>query len=296
MPPLRALREGLTDESLRLAILVGLATVPFTVALSWVQVSDDVVAAGGSISAGPILLAGLLVGYYYSDRETESRRAGIWTGFAGSIAVILVFAANTIRTIGSGPREWIVAAVIATPFALAFAVGLIVAFTMFAAQFADWATQRLRRRRRPDTASSGTATGADPKWRYAIAAYVLLAPAVLYYALWLVPEGGVEVGLSILGLIVLIPLSVVVLVGLFVDATAPRTRASEWLPSVRAYVGVPIGTYALVYAAAALLGSTNPAGFALYGFMGVLWLSALVYLCNRYRHDGGRDSAPGLPS
>lgn len=298
MPPLRTLREGLTDESLRVAILVGLATVPFTVALSWVSVSSDGVVAGGSISAGPILLAGLLVGYYYSGREPESRRAGIWTGVAGSIAVVLVFAANTIRTIGSAPRGWAVAAVIATPFAVAFAVGLVVALTALAAQFADWVRRRLGQRRGSDTATAGseTATGTDPKWRYAIAAYVLLAPAVLYSALWVVPNAGAGVALSILGLLVLIPLSVVVLVGLFVDATAPRTRDSEWLPNVWAYVGVPIATYALVYTAAALRGSINPAGDAAYGFMGALWLASLVYLGNRYRHDGGRDSSPGLGS
>ena len=75
MSPLRALhalREGVTDESLRFAILVGLATVPITVALSWGSVTDETLVAGGTVSAGPVLLAGLLVGYYYSDRETES--------------------------------------------------------------------------------------------------------------------------------------------------------------------------------------------------------------------------------
>lgn len=121
MRPIRALhtlRDGVTDDALRVAILVGLATIPVTLALSWNPVTDNVV-AGGSVSGAPLLLAGLLVGYYYSDRETESRRAGIWTGLAASIATVLVFVANAIVTIGSEPSRWAAVTVIGTPFILA---------------------------------------------------------------------------------------------------------------------------------------------------------------------------------
>lgn len=76
MFPLRYLHHGVTDESLRVAILVGLLSVPITVALSWEPVADDATTIGGSISGEALLLAGLFVSYYYHDRadRNETRR------------------------------------------------------------------------------------------------------------------------------------------------------------------------------------------------------------------------------
>lgn len=294
MRPIRALhtlRDGVTDDALRVAILVGLATIPVTLALSWNPVTDDVV-AGGSVSGAPLLLAGLLVGYYYSDRETESRRAGIWTGLAASVATVLVFVANAIVTIGSEPSRWAAVTVIGTPFILALGAGFVVLFATVAAQFADWATTRLRRARRsPDASDDGDSTVPDPKWWKILAAYVLVAPPVVGSVLLEVPAGGLGFALSLLGLLVLVPLSVVALGALFVDATAPRSSKTERVPNALAYVGAPIGTYALVYAVATLRGSGHPDGYAIYAFIGVLWIAAVVYLRNRHRYFDGGGSA-----
>lgn len=95
MSSLQSLREDLTDESLRFAILLGLVSIPFTLLLSSgsASMSSGDIDISSSVAGEPLLLAGLLVGYRYSNRPTESRRAGLWTGLVGSIAAVLVFVA-----------------------------------------------------------------------------------------------------------------------------------------------------------------------------------------------------------
>lgn len=295
MPPLRALRDGLTDDSLRVAILVGLATVPFTLTLSWRSGPDDVT-VGGTVSGGALLLAGLFVGYYYSDRETESRRAGIWTGLAGSIAVVLLYGTNTITTIGSQSTRWAAVTVALTPVALALGVGLTVLVTMVAAQFAGWVTTRLDRDRRVfDPADGDDRTGPASKYWKTVAAYGLAAPPMLGYVLLELAESDIGVVLSVLGMILLVPLSLLAFVALFIDATAPRERGTDWLPSVWAYIGGPIGAYVGVYSVATLWGVGYPPGYAIYSFFGALWIASAVYLVNRHRYFDAGGSVSGQP-
>ena len=182
MSSLHALRAGLTDSSLRLAILVGLTSVPFTVALSWEPVADDVVVIGGSLSGAPVLLAGLLVGYLYTDRPTETRRAGIWAGMAGSIGTMIVFLANTLTSLPSASSRIGLAGVIATPIVVAIGVGFTVVITSISALFGQWITTRLLREsgeRKPETAQ---------RWRYVLFIYAVIAPVTLIYALLIAPE------------------------------------------------------------------------------------------------------------
>lgn len=276
---------------MRVAILVGLATVPFTLALSWGAVGDDSVVAGGFISGEVLLLAGLIVGYYYSDRETESRRAGVWAGLAGSLAGVIVVTANTVATIGSASSRWAAAAVIATPFVLAFGVGFTVLITTIAAQFAGWVTTRLDRDRHVfDPADGEDRPGPASKYWKTVAAYVLTVPPVLGYVLLELSESTVGIFLSVLGLLLLVPLAVFALVALFVDVTAPRPAGTDWTPNVLAYVGAPLATYGFVYAVGTVREATNPAGYAMYAFIGVLWLAAVVYLANRHRYFDGSGS------
>lgn len=295
MPSLRPLRNGLTDDSLRVSILVGLATVPFTLALSWRSVPDDVATVGGTVSGEALLLAGLIVGYYYSDRETESRRAGIWTGLAGSIAVVLLYVTNTITTIGSESSRWATVAVVSTPVALALGIGLTVLVTMVAAQIAGWVTTRLDRDRRvSDPPDGDDRTGSASNYWKIIAAYVLAVPPVGYVLLGLA-ESDVEFLLSALGLLLLAPLSFVALVALFIDATAPRERGTGWLPSIWAYVGGPLGMYVGVYSVATLWEVDYPPGYAIYSFLGALWIASAVYLVNRHRYFDAGGSVSGQP-
>lgn len=281
---IRDLRDGLTDDSLRFALLVGLATIPFTVALSWEPVSDEVVVVGGSVSGAPLLLAGLLVGYYYSGRATESRRAGIWTGLAASIGAVVVFLANAYTTIGSASPRMAAVAVVLSPLTVAIGVGLTVLVTMITALISDWVTTRVDRDRRVAETDDSNAVGS--RWWQLIAVYILLAPVVVLYILWVNPDSGVGFGLSVLGLLVVAPLSIVTLIGLFIDATAPRAVETGWFPNVWFYVGVPLGVYALVYLGATLRDVVTPSGAGMYGFIGALWIASVIYLVSRHRSLG----------
>jgi len=50
MMSLQEFRASLTDESLRFAVLVGLASIPFTLALSWNPLAEEGITIGGPVS------------------------------------------------------------------------------------------------------------------------------------------------------------------------------------------------------------------------------------------------------
>ncbi|WP_293032948.1 hypothetical protein [Natronococcus sp.] len=283
MDRLRAFRDGITDESLRFAVLVGLATVPLTVALSWEPVADGSTIAGVSLSGTPLLMAALVVGYVYSRRETATsvRRAGVWTGLAGSLATVVLAVANTVATLGTSSTTVATLAVVATPFALAFGVGLTVLVTAVAATVAGWATKRASREYRIRESTDVERSGLEAWWWLPVVAYVVLAPPV-FVGFTLEPDGALLL-VFVLSMIGLALLSLPAFLALFVDATAPRD-ASTWLPNVWRYVGVPLATYGLVYAGAAVRSYPGPSGPATFAFLVALWVTVLYYLANRYRY------------
>lgn len=286
MMALRELRATLTDESLRFAVLVGLASIPFTLALSWNSLAGDGPAIGGSVSGTPLLLAGLVVGYRYSDRATESRCAGFWTGLVGSAATTVVFTANTITTLESASPRMTVLVAVLTPVFVAVGIGFTVMVTMASAMIADWVTTRVTRvRSESDPREADRRTAAS--LRSAIRAYALLTPIVLFGVFWLLPDGGVGILVSVLGLFVLLALSVVTFVALFIEATAPRPAGTGRFPNLWVCAGVPIAGYALVYLAAAFYALESPHSAGIYGFVVGLWIVSLVFLGDRYR-DGAR--------
>lgn len=284
MLSIQSLRKDLTDDSLRFAILLGLATIPFTLVLSSgsASVSGDGVMSSSSVDGGPLLLAGLLVGYWYSNRSTESRRAGLWTGLVGSIATVLVFVAPEATTIGTTTSWTTVIAAVLIPISIALGVGFSVLMTMIVAVIADRVTTRLRNRDGSDMDETGKPAEPSRWWR-AVPIYALLAPAVLLYVLGMMPDSGVGVAVAVFGILALVVLTPVTLVGLFLDATEPKT---DWIPSVGIYVGVPIALYALVYLASASQGRMEPSGDAMYGFVAALWMVTVAYVTNKYRHIG----------
>jgi len=119
--PLRSTLDALTDESLHTATLVGLASVPVTLAVSMEvplgavslvaaleHLSIDTAlrsvsfaAAPNHISLEPLFLAGVLVGVLYRGRETGFGRAGKRTGLVGSLP-FLWQAAGLFQFVWSG--------------------------------------------------------------------------------------------------------------------------------------------------------------------------------------------------
>lgn len=289
MSPLRAVRDGLGDESVRVAILVGLATVPFTVAFSWesaVPALEEGVSLGGSISGGALVLAGVIVGYYYNDRPTEASRAGSRAGLAASLGTILVYGADTVVTVASASWPWTAAAALLGPVVIGFGIALTVFVTMVSALGTDWVLTRLDGDRRADDLNADGSS----RWWLAIAVNAVVAPVTLY-TLWTAPEGGGE--LRVLGAAVLIFLtSNAALLGLFIDATEPGDPQTDWLPNVWAYVAGPIGAGVLAYSIAAARGVDFPPGYGQYGFFAACWLASAAYLVNKYRHrTNGRGPA-----
>lgn len=293
----RSLRDGLADESLRVAILIGLATVPVTAASSCGPVADELGATGDFVSDGAVLLAGVLAGYYYSGRPTDTRRAGVWTGRAASIGPILAFGASAVTLIVSDGRPWTVLVIVLAPVV----IGLIFVFTVFVTMLTavgtDWVLTRLDRDRRavaPNAATGGDrTTGAQTdrtsKRRLALASYAVLTPVAFGYALGLQPTNGAGIVGSSPAMIAVTALSLAALVALFVDATEPRNARAGWLPNVWLYAGGPIGAGIVVYAIANVLGWGYPPGYGQYGFYAALWLATIAYLANsRRRGSGGR--------
>lgn len=145
MVPLRSRREESGGDPLRFALVVGLATVPFTVALSW-QSPEGTTAVGGSVSGLPLLVAGALVGYRYGDCATRARRAGVRAGLAASVATVLLYAATAVSTIGAASTAATAVAVILAPFVVAVGAALTVLVTAGTAALVGW----IRRRADPD--------------------------------------------------------------------------------------------------------------------------------------------------
>lgn len=146
MSSLQALIDRTTDRSLRTATFVGAVSVPFTIILSWRSIpSDVIIVTGGTISAGPLFLAGLVTGFLYSDRPTETRRAGIQTGLVGSIGVVAFYSLNTVSTISTESVGLSIVAVALAPIAITIGVGLSIIVAGLGTIIGAWLYEKLSR-------------------------------------------------------------------------------------------------------------------------------------------------------
>lgn len=271
-----------STPSVGLAVLVGLAAVPFTYYLSSGAVAPDGgISVGGSISGTPLLLAGVIVGYLYGHRPASVRRAGIWAGVAGSLATVAVSLASGWTAIRSASAALSVVAVLATLFTLTVGVGLSVLVTSAAAMATDWVRGRIEGRNSGgDESVDGSVVDTS---RRLVVAYVVAVPVAAVALYWSVTAGGSATAIAAVALLCTILLSVATLVALFTDLTALRHAATVWDPTWL-YVGVPLSAGGLVYLVASATGSVNPAGDAVYGFVVALWAVAVAYLANSRRH------------
>ncbi len=81
MIPSRTL-DDLRDERFRTAVLLGVASIPFTVGYNWILTPDP-------ISATPLVVACVLAGYHYHSRSIRGTRAGAVTGIVGGIPIVV---------------------------------------------------------------------------------------------------------------------------------------------------------------------------------------------------------------
>ncbi|MGQ3411464.1 transposase [Natrinema sp. LN54] len=298
MSRLRDTLADLTDERFRTAVLLGLASIPFTVALSWES-------APTSFSAEAVVAAGLLAGLHYADRSSENADVGLLEGLRyGKRPAVSRRAGVVVGVVGSAPavgwaigymleRAWSLSGWLgaATVALLPAVVPLLVALFALAggvgAAVGDWLVTRVDRAR--DRARSRAEPDADGDvsgwWRWVVA-YIVFAPAVLLYTFGVGPESGAAFALSVLALLVLVPFSLFVAVALFEDAVTLREVGRDRGPNYWAYVGAPLAAYAVVYLVATVLASPNPSGDGVYGFVVALWISSAVYLRYRRRYVG----------
>ncbi|WP_247730378.1 DUF5518 domain-containing protein [Halovivax limisalsi] len=133
----RAVR-GLADGDRPVATLLGLATVPITIVLSWSAVTDPGMVAGGTISGAPMVLAAVIAGYYYGDRPTSARLVGVQVGLVGSVATVVVYLANAATTIASASGWMTIVSVLLTPVAIALVTAIAVLLCVLGAMGGDW--------------------------------------------------------------------------------------------------------------------------------------------------------------
>jgi len=285
---IQRLAAGATDDSLRVAIAVGLASVPVSLLLSWDSLSGETAATGAQFDGLAVLVAGVIVGFYYHDRSTSTKRAGIWTGLTGGLAAVIVFGFPTLGAITS-PSETHSIIVVFAPVVAVLAVGLSVGIAVVTALGTDWVLGRLDRdhRRREPVDIDGQPTGS--RWWVAVALYAVVAPVWLAVLLWPDPD-TFGFGLSFLSAFGLFACSVVAFIGLFLDATTPRA-VDTWQPMWWLYVGVPPAVAGFVYLAATVRDSVYPAGDATFGFYIGLAAVAVVYAVVRHRQTGTDSSS-----
>ena len=86
MLSLRNLVIDATSEQFRLAVLLGLASIPVTVWVNWI-LTPDTLPRSSEVSA--LLIASVIAGYVYLPRSATSSRAGTITGFVGGLPVVV---------------------------------------------------------------------------------------------------------------------------------------------------------------------------------------------------------------
>ncbi|GAB3690384.1 hypothetical protein GCM10028857_26710 [Salinarchaeum chitinilyticum] len=133
--------------------------------------------------------------------------------------------------------------------------------------------------------------GREP-WRLALLGYVVVVPLAAGSL------AGVAVGVDVLfsvafALILAAFLgSGLAVAALLRDVRALQRANAAWRPNWPAFLAPPavagVGTALL---ASPLWDSANPAGDAIYAFMGVLWLTTVVYLLVRWRRVGASAEA-----
>ncbi|OIB57688.1 DUF5518 domain-containing protein [Natrialba sp. SSL1] len=299
--PHQRVLEWLTDEQLRVATLVGLLAIPFLIGLSWGTVNDPTTAAGGSISGAPILLSGFVVGYYYSDRPTPTRRAGVRTGLVSSVGVLVVYLGTTYTTILTESVEIAIVASVLTPILGLLGVGLTVVLTVVAAVFGEWfanggAPGPRGNQSDADAAASTTETDSGHTvqrsrgWLF-VAAYGVIVPPALVYTLVVNPEAGPGVAVVVLAMFAMAFGSVGTLLALAKDiGTLGTARTAIWA-DWRLHVLGAAGPATVVYAVAYSQGVSYPPGYAIFTFIGAVWLVAVTYLVCRHRYTGNQPNS-----
>lgn len=97
---LRSLVTDATSEQFRLAVFLGLASIPVTVWLNWI-LTPNALPRSSEISA--LLIASVIAGYAYQPRPATSSRAGTITGLVGGLPVVFWQSATGFSDVWNSP-------------------------------------------------------------------------------------------------------------------------------------------------------------------------------------------------
>ena len=116
-------------------------------------------------------------------------------------------------------------------------------------------------------------------WLLPISGYVIGAPLTIG-TVFFGPRDGVAFIVTVFGVIgltlVVTPLAVV---AMYLHGERTRPADATWQPPIVAYIGAPAVVAAVGYVlSTTVTDSINPAGDAIYVFLGAFWLSSVVYL------------------
>jgi len=154
MISLRTLVADLTDESLRTATLVGLASIPFTIALSWdsITLPHEVLSNGAinfdaTISGAAIFFAGAVVGYLYAGRPTEVERASTRAGVVGSAPMLALILLTLPVVVWHGSPVLLLGVVVLTPLFVVMGAGFCAMVALLGAIPGKWVAEKTGRGR-----------------------------------------------------------------------------------------------------------------------------------------------------
>ncbi|MCH7659508.1 MAG: DUF5518 domain-containing protein [Euryarchaeota archaeon] len=88
MPSLKDVLDTLGNEQLRTATLLGLASIPFAIAVNWTASPD-------SVSGTPLIVAATIAGCEYRTRPIKSPHAGGQAALVGSIPILVWWTVHT---------------------------------------------------------------------------------------------------------------------------------------------------------------------------------------------------------
>ncbi|WP_161605632.1 DUF5518 domain-containing protein [Natrialba asiatica] len=126
----RNILNGLTEGSFGTAILLGLASVPLTLIVSRESTT--------LVHGGPMIAVGLIVGYLYDGRSTDSHRAGLICGFASSIGGIMAFGTGAVTKIPTPLTESSVIEIVTIPFVFILLALCFATLVMICAMVGNW--------------------------------------------------------------------------------------------------------------------------------------------------------------
>ncbi|WP_114576100.1 DUF5518 domain-containing protein [Saliphagus sp. LR7] len=140
----RMLLVDATDERFRTAVLLGLASIPFTVGANWLLTPD-------SVEATSLLVACVISGYLCGIRGESPVHAGTLTGLVGGAPILVWESATTLvewwgyppLTEVAGNSIAAVAAVLAALLSTLIVVVILLVIGWIGGSIGGWASKRI---------------------------------------------------------------------------------------------------------------------------------------------------------